>query len=125
MSHGDNIVYPILGRVPESLIDITMTARTNGYKVALHIADVPPEVAARRVYDRAQKPPDANCMRQMVPPSYALSVAKYDPQIVFEKMITELPGLFEAWRYVNTDVPLGQPPIRRQSEHQIPISKPQ
>jgi predicted kinase len=120
MQNGDNIVYPILGRVPESLIDITMRAKAQGYKVALHIADVPPEVAARRVFERAKGLPDENGVRQMVPPGYATSVAKYDPQIVFDKILKSMPDLFDAWRYANTNVPKGQPAIERRSTQQIP-----
>lgn len=119
MANGDNIVYPILGRVPESLIDITMRAKAQGYKVALHIADVPPEVAARRVFNRAGQPPDANGVKQMVPPDYATKVAKYDPQIVFDSLIKNMPQLFDAWSHANTNVPRGQAPIITRSQKQI------
>ena len=124
MQNGDNIVYPILGRVPESLIDITMRAKAQGYKVALHIADVPPETAARRVFARADQPPDSNGVKQMVPPDYATKVAKYDPQIVFDQMVKHLPGLLDAWSHANNNVPKGEQPIRKSSPTEIPKPKP-
>lgn len=119
MERGDNIVYPILGRVPESILDIALRAKAMGYKVGIHLADVPPEVAARRVFNRALEPADESGVRQMVPPSYATGVAKYDPQIVFENLKTHMPDFFDAWRYANNNVPKGQAPVIERSPLQI------
>jgi len=120
MDHGDNIIHPILGKSPDGVLDLVMTAKAHGYKVAIHIADVPPELSANRSFDRGQKDIDSDGKRQMVPPSYSLDAVKWGPQITFDRMCEHMQGVVDELNYCNTNVPFGtRPDIQRRSPTRI------
>jgi len=108
LRNGDNIVLPKLGATPESLETLIAVAKERGYKVNLHLADVPPEVSARRSFDRAFRKPDGS-FGQWVNPAKAFEVG-YGPQITFEELITR-PGLISEFNHFNTNIPRGAEPI--------------
>jgi predicted kinase len=103
-ANGDNIVYPQLGRLEDSMRALIERARSEGYKIGYHYADLPPEQAARRVFERSKREPDPETgIRQMVDPHYALVVAGKNPGNVFQK----LRGEADWYQHYNTDVPHG------------------
>ncbi|WP_373532568.1 zeta toxin family protein [Vampirovibrio sp.] len=111
MNNGDNIVHPIVGRNEADLIKMIEVAKSKGYKVGLHLADVPPQVSAQRVIARAKAgaaKPDG--VIQMVSPDYALNTVGNLPQRVFESVKSK-PGLVSEFSHFNTNVPWGQKPI--------------
>ena len=118
-ANGDNMIEAQLGRVPEDLVKRIQTIQAAGYKVAVHLADLPPEQATRRVYDRSQQPPNAEGIRQMVDPNFALTVTGRNPLIAFNHVLSSVPDLAE-WSHIDTNVPRGTRPILvRQSINRI------
>ena len=90
LQNGDNIVWQGVGKTQKGVIDLMQQAKDHGYEVVMHMIDAPPEVAAMRVYNRANKGPDANGIRQMIPPEVPLKPAyQYVPRLNFFKMIGE------------------------------------
>jgi len=118
-TNGDNIVYPQLASNQAKLEALIAEARKHGYKVALHLADIPPERAALRVYERGMKPPDpVTGMKQILPPELPLSVG-YGPQEVFMRIVSE--GKVDACSYYYTNVKYGEPRIEvMRSQNKIP-----
>lgn len=85
---GDNIVWQGVGKTSSSVVDLITQAKENGYEVHVHMIDAPPEVAAQRVHKRASGEPDANGIRQMIPPEVPLNPKyQYVPRLNFFKMI--------------------------------------
>jgi hypothetical protein len=101
------MVYAQLGRVDSSMEQLLVRSKAEGYKTALHIADLPQDVSSRRVFDRSELPPDSRGIRQMVDPAFALLVAGRNPIRVFEKMIAT-PGLVDEYSHYDTNVPLAE-----------------
>ena len=94
---GDNIVWQGVGKTAQSVIDLISQAKANGYEVHVHMIDAPPEVAAQRVYKRANGEPDANGIRQMIPPEVPLNPKyQYVPRLNFFKMIGDAALDFQA-----------------------------
>ncbi len=122
MENGDNLVYPQLGRDEASMRKLIEEARAKGYKVAIHLAEVPPEVSAQRCFERAMDENPKSGVRQMVNPSFALEVVGYNPQAVFEKMISE-PNLVDQWSHHNMNRPMGEKTLVRESATKIPTAQ--
>lgn len=94
---GDNIVWQGVGKTASSVIDLINQAKANGYEVHVHMIDAPPEVAAQRVYNRANGEPDANGIRQMIPPEVPLNPKyQYVPRLNFFKMVGDAAKDFQA-----------------------------
>lgn len=102
-ANGDNIVYPQLGRTGPAMEQLIVRARAEGYKIGLHIADLPPDKAARRVFNRSELPPDERGIRQMVDPEFALFAVGRNPLKVFEAMIST-PGMVDEFSHYDTNV---------------------
>jgi predicted kinase len=97
LKNGDNIVWQGVGKTAQSVIDLITQAKANGYEVHVHMIDAPPEVAAKRVYTRANGEPDANGIRQMIPPEVPLNPKyQYVPRLNFFKMIGDAALDFQA-----------------------------
>lgn len=106
LSRGENIVYPTLGGYPDFLHSLIERARAQGYRVAIHLADIPPAESARRVYNRGLAEPTPNLpgndtVRQIVPPEVPLTIVGHSPSAVFD-VVTTTPGLVDAWSRVDT-----------------------
>jgi predicted kinase len=52
LKNGDNIIYTTVGDTAPELEKLITKAKGKGYSVKLHLAQVSPDKAARRVYDR-------------------------------------------------------------------------
>ena len=110
LNSGDNIVHPIVGRNEADLIAMIQAAKERGYSVGLHLADVPPEVSAKRVVARAKAGSTAGGVVQMVHPDYALNVVGTKPQEVFNAL-KDRKDLVTEYSHYNTNVPYGAQPI--------------
>lgn len=125
-ANGDNMISFELGRFPDMLEKKIKLAESHGYQVAVHLADLPPEEATRRTYERGQRPPNADGVRQMVDPNYALTVAGRNPMRAFEHVIN-VPEVVE-WTHIDTNVPWGDRPIlvrRSSSKIDRPLAGPE
>lgn len=91
LQNGDNIVWQGVGKTAKSVTDLIEQAKSHQYEVVVHMVDAPPEVAAQRVYNRADQPPDASTgVRQMIPPEVPLNPKyQYVPRLNFFKMVGE------------------------------------
>ncbi len=91
LANGDNIVWQGVGKTAKSVTDLMAQAKEHGYEVVVHMIDAPPEVAAMRVYNRANQPPEAETgVRQMIPPEVPLNPKyQYVPRLNFFKMVGE------------------------------------
>jgi hypothetical protein len=124
-ANGDNVIYPQLGRIEVALESAIEQPRNAGYKkIGLHIADLPQDVAARRVFDRGEAPPDERGIRQMVDPEFALFVAGRNPLKVFEAIIAK-PGLVDEYSHYDTNVPYEQRARLIKASHTPPWMPPQ
>jgi predicted kinase len=118
MASGDNIVHPTTGYCPEYIMELVNTAKAKGYKVGVHLVDLPKEEAAKRVLNRAVI--EINGVRQVVNLTYALKVVGDKPKAAFEKVIAQHRGLIDEYSHWNNNVARGQKPILvEQSEHTI------
>ncbi|MDZ4833788.1 MAG: zeta toxin family protein [Candidatus Melainabacteria bacterium] len=100
---GENIVQPVIGRTFEGIHAMIRQARAQGYDVAIHLADIPPETSVKRVYDRgyARDPVEGN-VQQVIPLSYPLEAVGHRPVIVFDHLV-KTPGLVDAWTKYDTN----------------------
>lgn len=98
LQNGDNIVWQGVGKTASSVTDLIRQAKEHGYEVVVHMVDAPPEVAAQRVFNRANQPPDpATGIRQMIPPEVPLNPKyQYIPRLNFFKMIGEAAQEYQA-----------------------------
>ena len=102
-AEGENIVQPVIGRTYEGIHAMIRQARANGYDVAIHLADIPPETSVRRVYDRGYaKDPVEGGVQQVIPLSYPLEFVGHRPSIVFDYLV-KTPGLIDAYTKYNTN----------------------
>lgn len=119
MKRGENIVISTIGRNPTSVIETIEQARAMGYKVAVHLTDIPPEESARRIYNRAYAnvPERFGQPSQFISPYYALEGAGYKPQAVFNEIV-KIPGLVDSWTHFDTTGK--EPKLVAQSDTAIP-----
>lgn len=106
LSQGENVVYPTLGRYPEFMHRLISEARSQGYRVAIHLADISPAESARRVYERGMGPSTATShgaetVRQVMPPELSLVEIGHRPAAVFE-VLCSTPGIVDAWSRIDT-----------------------
>jgi predicted kinase len=106
LKNGDNIVVPKLGANAERLVPLIDAAKGLGYSVNLHLADLPHEVSARRVFDRAF--PQDGSVGQWVNPKFAHETGT-KPQEAFESLISR-PGLIDGYTHHDMNVPRGEAP---------------
>ncbi len=106
LKNGDNIVVPKLGANAERLVPLIEAAKGLGYSVNLHLADLPHEVSARRVFDRAF--PQDGSVGQWVNPKFAHETGT-KPQEAFESLIAR-PGLIDGYTHHDMNVPRGEAP---------------
>lgn len=108
LARGENLVYSTIGRTPDSVYATIEQARAQGYRVAVHLADVSPQESAKRVYERGYQGDLTNLKegspgtRQLMPPDYSLNKAGHRPRITFD-MIVGTPGLVDAWQIIDTN----------------------
>lgn len=97
LQNGDNIVWQGVGKTAKSVADLIAQSKSHGYEVVVHMIDAPPEVAAMRVFNRANQPPDALGVRQMIPPEVPLNPKyQYIPRLNFFKMVGEAAQNYQA-----------------------------
>jgi predicted kinase len=89
LQNGDNIVWQGVGKTAKSVTDLIDQAKSHGYDVVVHMVDAPPEVAAKRVFNRANQEPEPETgVRQMIPPEVPLNPKyQYIPRLNFFKMV--------------------------------------
>jgi predicted kinase len=107
LKNGDSLVLPKLGKDAAGLSKLIDEAKELGYKVNLHLADIPPEVSAQRSFARAF--PEDGSIGQWVNPKMAYD-AGTKPAETFEELIAR-PGYIDSFSHYNMDVPKGTPPI--------------
>ncbi|MBS1954874.1 MAG: zeta toxin family protein [Cyanobacteria bacterium SZAS-4] len=122
-ANGDNIVYPQLGRTKANLEALIARAKEKGYKIGLHLADLPPDESARRVFNRSEQAPDARGIRQMVDPEFALTTVGRNPALVFEETIAK-PEMVDEYSHYDTNVPYEQKAKLVKSSHTPPWTPP-
>jgi hypothetical protein len=98
LQNGDNIVWQGVGKTAKSVTGLIEQAKSHGYEVVVHMVDAPPEVAAMRVFNRANQPPEVETgIRQMIPPEVPLKPAyQYVPRLYFFQMIGEASQNYQA-----------------------------
>ena len=91
LQNGDNIVWQGVGKTAKSVTDLIEQAKSHAYDVVVHMVDAPPEVAAKRVFNRANQEPEPETgVRQMIPPEVPLNPKyQYIPRLNFFKMVGE------------------------------------
>lgn len=109
IKNGDNVVHSMCGTTVDSVTQKLAFAKQNGYDVHLHLADIPAEKSARRVFERGFNAPESQAIRQMIPPTYPLSVGD-KPRNVFNEL-KDRSEYLQSHNHLNTDVPLGSPAI--------------
>jgi predicted kinase len=112
-SEGDNIVLPKLGDDLNKMQALIEKAKSYGYTVNLHMADLPPEKSARRVFERNKAPNDAG-ITQFVPPHFALEAGN-QPYNTFLQLKNN-PDV-NGYTIYNMDVPRGEKPILLESQN--------
>lgn len=91
LKNGDNIVWQGVGKTAKSVTELIAKAKEHKYEVVVHMIDAPPEVAAQRVFKRAEAPPDPQTgIRQMIPPEVPLlEKYQYVPRQNFFRLVGE------------------------------------
>lgn len=103
MQRGDNILLPILGKTAsgvEAKIDGLVQA---GYKVYLHIVDLPSDKAAERAVARFKS------RGRLLDPDFVRSVGN-KPMETFDAMLAKYGDALGGYVHVSNDVAQGQPP---------------
>jgi hypothetical protein len=100
----DNVIWSTMGNDPKVLEKVIADAKKKGYEVNIHYANVPPEVSARRAYNRAF---GENATGQYVDPRRAYDTAKQIPDSY--KALKNNPNV-NSWEEIDMDVPQGQQP---------------
>lgn len=106
MIEGENIVWATVGKSPEILERAIAAAKEKGYTVRFHLADISPNEAGRRCFQRAF---GAEGSGQWVDPRYAMQCAEQVPK-VFEGLLKS--GRFDPSNFFRYDmhVPKGSAP---------------
>jgi predicted kinase len=107
LQNGDSMVLPKLGKTVEGLTPLIDEAKALGYKVNLHLADVPPEISAQRSFARAF--PEDGSIGQWVNPNMAYEAGTM-PAETFESLISK-PGYIDSFSHYDMNVPKGADPI--------------
>lgn len=101
LESGDNVVLPLVGKNADKIKVYVDDLKSEGYKVYLHLVDLPANEAARRAWSRYKE------TGRFVNPEYVLSVG-LKPRKTFAKLKTEVN--IDGYSAYSNDVPFGQKP---------------
>jgi predicted ABC-type ATPase len=89
IKNDDNVIYPTVGSSTKGLEEFIKIAKSKGYRIKLHLAKLPPEVAAKRVFKRmAHAVNDSSVDFQFTPPQLPLQNG-YEPEKNFLRLIDQ------------------------------------
>jgi hypothetical protein len=85
--NGDNIVYPTTGGDLARMKQFIEQARKYGYKVGLHLVDLPVDEAVQRAVQRSAIKENGHF--QYVSPDYVVDVVGIKPRLVFHDIVDQ------------------------------------
>lgn len=119
MENGDNIIHPTTGYCEQYILELIKAASKKGYKVGLHLVDLPSRIAAKRVLKRAEAEIDG--VRQIVNLHYTLNVVGTRPRKVFRHIVKHHPEKIHAYTHHSNNVKHGEKAkLVKKSETEIP-----
>jgi predicted kinase len=116
--NGDNIVYPTTGGNLERMKQFIEQARGYGYKVGLHLVDLPVKESVQRSVQRSLVK-DSKGHFQLVSPDYVVDVVGEAPKAVFDRVVSE--DLVDEYSHISTaNLKKGEKaPVVRESKQKI------
>ena len=119
LTNGDSVIYSTVGANQKKIDTLIGEARRRGYtNVGIHIADVPPDIASQRAFERTKRalynseaaPDDMNANFQMVHPMKALTDG-YGPLEVYKRTTSaESTSPVDAYSRIDTNVGWNEKP---------------
>ncbi len=109
---GDNIVFPMIGKTREHVIDAAADLRASGYEVHIVLNEVPPMEAVRRAYTRFKR------SDKYIPEAYILDEVGDAPTAMYREAVES--GLFTSHQRFTNDVPRNTPPRLLESGGDLP-----
>jgi predicted kinase len=109
---GDNIVFPMVGKSREHVIEAAADLKTAGYQVHIVLNELPPLEAVRRSYTRFKR------TDKYIPEAYILDEVGNAPTSMYREAVES--GLFTSHQRFTNDVPRGQSPRLLESGGDLP-----